>query len=113
LLIFIFRCKIHGKQETFQCSSSNSFKKILTYNPEIYETPSKFDIEDLDKQLQYEDKKILNTPLIAELSIFENDEFISDENLKKNIQIFQKKMKKDKNVCDFFFFLNVYFFSFF
>jgi hypothetical protein len=57
------------------------------------------DIEDLDKQISFHDKKISNTPLIIELSIFEGDDFISDENIKKNISAAQTQaMKKDKNV---------------
>jgi hypothetical protein len=57
------------------------------------------DIEDLDKQISFQDKKISNTPLIIELSIFEGDDYISDENIKKNIVAAQTQaMKKDKNV---------------
>jgi hypothetical protein len=72
----------------------------MNYHPGVLDgVNSTDDIEDLDKQISFQDKKISNTPLIIELSIFEGDDFISDENIKKNIVAAQTQaMKKDKNV---------------
>eukprot|EP01114_Cavostelium_apophysatum_P006730 TRINITY_DN18172_c0_g1_i1.p1 TRINITY_DN18172_c0_g1~~TRINITY_DN18172_c0_g1_i1.p1 ORF type:complete len:331 (-),score=47.96 TRINITY_DN18172_c0_g1_i1:458-1378(-) len=85
------QCKTHGSFETLYCSNAEFFHKTLSYSfdlkgaESLTEEPS---IEDIKSKLNYTPQST-NLPMAMELPVWENGDFVSDEELKKRINYYK------------------------
>ncbi|EAL68761.1 hypothetical protein DDB_G0277151 [Dictyostelium discoideum AX4] len=95
----------HSKQfETLYCSSLKFFKRILSFDPVIGNRFNNSSIKDIESMGKYNDGnnqiKVSKNPTISnfvlEFSIFQNSTFLSDDEIKFNIQQFQTFYPKNK-----------------
>nr|CAG4714554.1 unnamed protein product [Naegleria fowleri] len=96
----VIKCLDHGDQEIKICSSFDFFMKTLDYAPDIMETKSNFniEIEELEKQIQNDATIIENTPLMVDLDVFCDEQFIPDDIIIKSIYDTMNLIPKEKNV---------------
>ncbi|EFC44668.1 predicted protein [Naegleria gruberi] len=96
----VIKCQEHGNQEIKISSSFDFFMKTLDYSPDILESKPNFnpDIEELEKQIHNDGTIIENTPLMVDLDVYSEEQFIPDQHILHSIKETMKLIPKDKNV---------------
>lgn len=76
-------CNLHGDQETLLCGNAPWFEKMWQLSGVEMNEASITDIEDLKKKKRVRPASV---PLIVELSVFNNDEFVTTEDIDNQLQ---------------------------
>ena len=98
----IIRCSEHGDQHIKLCSNFDFYMKSLDYSPEVLDKPSAgftLDVDELEKRMKNDGTIIENTPLMVDLDIYSDDQFIDDDTILKSIYGTFNLIPKEKNVC--------------
>jgi hypothetical protein len=95
-------CDSHGIQTILLCSNTAFFERCLSFSPgllDVLNNSKSSEIEELDKRIGHlpGESPIMNIPFMIECTLYEFEQFKSDDELRRNIDDILKFIPSDKN----------------